>query len=639
MKATIEIALILIFCSGYIFGQVSSHLEIMVTDQSGSTVTDFSCELSKLDSVSITRLKTSNGKVRFSDLDAGEYVLSVESMGFENYSHNLLIKRGANQITIRLDLKKIEEKVDVFENRQEAEYEAAFGGFMTQEQISRLPSEGKEIERELRRIYGEDIIIKVDGFSDGVPDKSKILSIRAVQSAFDAENHEIGYSYVYIQTKVTDQSFTGSIGVDFFDSSLNARNPISIYKLPEREIGYDLNLMGPIKRNRADFSIAFLSSRKISSQDIRAFLPSGEARLEQTKETLFRHFRFDSLVNLPKNHVGKFIYLKGTDRTKGNIEGELNLPERAFQTRWLSDSFRFSESGIVGKKFFNEILFSIDQVSREITPASEKPTVFVIGAFVSGGAGNRARFRHSKLSLKDNFLFSIGGHSFKAGGQLEFESLKDDSWANINGKYTFSDIEAYQRSLPTTYSQALSPRNHRDSNFQLSTYIQSDFRVRKSLGLSAGIRYETQSILRDRNNISPRASFVFSPLSNGGLTIRGGAGIYYVWHNIMNYSFVNARGRDTRSDIILQNPSFPADISNLQEETENLEYWIQDEKLINPYVIYTSLASNWQIDKRQKLRVEYTFQKTLHNFRTRDINVSIDGVQLNRGYRNINLFE
>ena len=48
--------------------------------------------------------------------------------------------------------------------------------------------------------------------------------------------------------------------------------------------------------------------------------------------------------------------------------------------------------------------------------------------------------------------------------------------------------------------------------------------------LSAGLRYEAQTHLGDNINLSPRASFTWSPFKSGSTTFRVGGGIFYDWY-------------------------------------------------------------------------------------------------------------
>ena len=60
-------------------------------------------------------------------------------------------------------------------------------------------------------------------------------------------------------------------------------------------------------------------------------------------------------------------------------------------------------------------------------------------------------------------------------------------------------------------------------------FVQDDWRARKNLTLSAGVRQEFQTHLGDRWNFAPRGGLTWSPFKNGKTTVRAGGGIFYDW--------------------------------------------------------------------------------------------------------------
>jgi hypothetical protein len=64
-------------------------------------------------------------------------------------------------------------------------------------------------------------------------------------------------------------------------------------------------------------------------------------------------------------------------------------------------------------------------------------------------------------------------------------------------------------------------------NTYLGFFAQSDWRMLPNATLSYGLRYETESIIRDRNNWSPRISLAYDPFKSGRTVLRLGGGIFY----------------------------------------------------------------------------------------------------------------
>ena len=66
--------------------------------------------------------------------------------------------------------------------------------------------------------------------------------------------------------------------------------------------------------------------------------------------------------------------------------------------------------------------------------------------------------------------------------------------------------------------------------------MQDDYRLRKNLTISYGVRHEVQNHVDGKFNIAPRLwGFVSSPKKDGSITIRGGAGIFYDWFTAQTF--------------------------------------------------------------------------------------------------------
>ena len=88
-------------------------------------------------------------------------------------------------------------------------------------------------------------------------------------------------------------------------------------------------------------------------------------------------------------------------------------------------------------------------------------------------------------------------------------------------------------------------------------FVQDDWRARKNLTVSAGLRQEFQTHLGDRWNLAPRAGLTWSPFQNGKTTVRAGGGIFYDWLDADTFEQTLRVDGVRQQDLVIRNPGYP----------------------------------------------------------------------------------
>jgi TonB dependent receptor len=640
MRTLIISILFLLLIAKCVFAQ-SITLHLQIVDQNSQFVSNVSVKLKSNNKTVKEITKENPQEIIISKIEQGKYLLEIQAAGFKNYSQEIEIIQGKNDLTIKLELAEVVESVEVDQSEQEKSVDEAFSGFLTKDQIEALSDDPKEMEKELKQIAGDpNAVIKVDGFTGGsLPQKSQIASIRIVRSSFDAENHELGFTYINISSKPGNPRFSGSLSFNFNDESLNARNSFSPERFPEQSKNTTFYINGPIKKNKTNFSILIADIRNFNPQNINAILPTGSLNNSITGKENFTLINTTINQNLSKYHNAKFDYEFVNSSSKNLGVGGFNLADKAFDTNNRSHQLRVSESGYISNKYLNEIRFEFKNETANTLPQNENVGIIVLDSFSRGGAGNFNR--NSKLSFMfaDNLLFGYKNHALKIGLQIEYERRNETSETNKNGTFIFSSLADFNLAKPAIFTQNIANRKVNLSQIQLGVFVQDDWRVKKNLSFSFGLRYELQNNLKDRNNFSPRIGFTWSPLKTGKLTFRGGGGIFYNWLETNNLSTILSNDISQPSETIIINPSFPNPSLGGTSQTLSRSYWQTDANLKNPYIVHISFAAESRLNKRLSLRSGYVYQKGIHQFRGRNINAPIDGIRPNPNFGNITNIE
>ena len=173
----------LIFLTFPQFAQSLETVSITITDPNGDLVTAGVVSVADTTGRKLSELELGKKKPVFS-LATGNYTLEIQSPGFKVYRKDFEVKAGFSNFDVKLELEDIQVNIEVGQTEREKRMEAAMGGFLSQKEIDALPETGEEIKEELKRRYGDDVLIRIDGDFEGsqVPSRSEISSIKVISS-------------------------------------------------------------------------------------------------------------------------------------------------------------------------------------------------------------------------------------------------------------------------------------------------------------------------------------------------------------------------------------------------------------------------------------------------------------------------
>jgi carboxypeptidase family protein len=625
---SVLIAIAMMAGHGLAQSESDSSLRVMVLDPTGAAIVAAKVEVREASGQQRMIETGARGESVFTRLAPGHYKIHVEAEGFEARDlKDFQVRPGRNSVEIKLEIARVSEKVEVTPDEREKKVDprgTSFTNVLTPEQIAQLPDDPEEMEAALRQMAGPGATFRVNGFRGGkLPPKSQIREIRFRMNQYAADTHEPGFFSVDIFTKPGLDSWHGSINLGFRDESLNARNSFAPSRGPEQNRRFGLSVDGPLWPRHTSLSLNADGTDSYDSKTIVAALPDANfaGTFRRPSRTLNLSARIEHA--LTKTHTLHGEYQRNAGRQDNLGVGDFDLPDRAYSSDNTEHLFRLVDSGPLAKRLVNEFRLQArwQQIAR--SPASNSPAVLVLNAFNQGGAQIDGSRRVRELEVGDNSDFAFGKHSLRTGVLLEAFRYHSDERQNANGTFVFASLADFRASRPTTYTQRVGDPLVEFSQYQLGWYLQDDYRVRKNLTASLGLRHEFQTNLDDQNNFAPRFGLSWSPFKDGKTTIRAGAAIFYDWFAAETFEQTLRVDGLRQTEIVVNSPGFPDPFGGGTPGALPPSRIERDPALVMPYLEQASIGVERQLTKSVTVRTNYFYQHGVHLLRGRNINAPI----------------
>ena len=560
----------------------------------------------------------------FTGLQPGAYQVTVTADGFREQVLQVNVRRGNNAATAKMVV-AISEQITVAEQGTDERRDNGFTQTLTADEIDALSDDPDEMAEQLAQMAGPGAQIFVDGFRGGrLPPKDQIQQVRFNSNSFSAEYHEAGMVRVEVITRPGMGGWRGRANFGFRDESLNARNAFSPVKEPTEQQRYNLSFQGPIVKGKTGFSMSVDGNNAFDSRTIRAQSPgdqtvTGLAR--NTTDGLNASFRINHAIS-QGSQVRAEYERRATDR--GNLGvGDFDLPERAYDTEQVNDTFRVRNTRVLGKKVFSELKFEFTSSDSGTLPLSALPTVRVNEAFTAGGAGQSGSRSVREIELAQNFDFTIRRkHAMRAGLLFETSWVTSTQQQNGNGTYVFQSIDAYNLGQPDTYTLRVGDPLVDYSQVRAGWFLQDDVRLGRNLSASVGVRQEIQTQVNDAWNLAPRAAFTWT--ASRKTTVRGGYGIFYDWYDANLYEQTLRVDGQRQYDIIVEDPGFPVISGGGTRLPSSV---IRAASLDQPVIQQASLGLERPLTTWAGLRMDYMWTRGSNTLRSVNVNAPADGVR------------
>ena len=545
------------------------NLIVTVVDPSSAVIPEATVTIAGLEDATkatavLPAKTTPKGVVTFEGLAPGRYSVSAEFPGFETGSlPDIRVRTGDNKHVVVLKIQNLAESLTVARDAQAAGADRgnkAFGVTATQEQIEALSDDPAEMAQQIADISGPDTIIRIDGFEgQQLPPKAQIKSIHVTRDQFAAETEQPGSTFVDVVTQPGIGPIRGTANLSFRDGSMSAKSPFTETKGPEQLKGFGFNVGGAMVKEKSNFSLSVNGQNQYTTPNLSVALPNQTRFDVLNARQHFDNVNISALVDyaLTRDQTLRFGYSQNNNKRSNLGIGNYDLPERAFRQDNNRYTFRALEAGPIGRRMFINTRFTMSWMDFGSRSDTEARTIVVQDAFTQGGAQQAGRVHGKNLTFASDVDYIRGRHSWRGGTQVYADWYRANLNNNYLGTYTFADNDAFLAGRPLLYTQSIGDPSLSFFHARIGAYFQDDYRPKKGLTLSPGVRYSYQTRVNDLAAFEPRLGVTWAPTKSGNTTLRASAGIFHGWLDPGIWWQTVRYDGDHQREVVISNPPFP----------------------------------------------------------------------------------
>jgi hypothetical protein len=652
------------------YAQVRGELRGQILDPSGAVVRGASVRVTQEPSGPSRSARSDGaGRFRIDGLNPARYQVTVQAKGFKTTTQGAELSpaRGIVSLSVHLTIATQSQQIVVQSNNASLQLSPesnASAVVVAGKDLDSLSDDPDELQNQLQALAGPSVgpdggEIYIDGFIGGdLPPKSAIREIRVNANPFSVQNDRLGYGRIDIFTKPGAQKYHGSASTEFNDARMNALSTFLSNATGPPPAYHtwltDASLGGPLGKD-ASFFFAFqrrnIDRANLVNTDI---LDSSfnvvpyVASVDNPRVLTDVNPRIDVQLG-PKNTLAvDYEYFRIGENNDG-VDTQ-SLPSTAYDAARYHHSLRIMDSQTLNANVVNQINFQYLHFHNTENPLNATPSIDVLGAFLDGGSTDGMLQRYeSHYEFQDYVTVEHGRHLLQFGGFLRNVRRREDANANFNGTFTFNSLAEYQeteKALAAGQSMAqIQAAGYGPSQFNITAgnlgasvnridaalYVGDDWKVSPRLTASYGLRFETENVISDHADWTPRLglSWALGKGSQPKTVLRAGWGLFYERFDD-DQMIIAARlnGTNQTTWIVNQPQFFPnaPPLSSLSASAQSLPtvYRIAP-NLRSPYDMDTAVSVERQVTPNATASLTYLNSRGEHEFLTNDVNAPLSG--------------
>jgi hypothetical protein len=476
-----------------------------------------------------------------------------------------------------------------------------------------------------------------------------IREFQIVTSGGIAEFGRASGGVVNVVTQSGTNELRGRLYGYLRNQRFDARNPLAPSKDPLTQAQYGATLGGPLRRDRTFFFANFEQTRRNDSNVI-TISPANVAAINSRLKAVgykgspvetgvvpggYDSTNFFARVDhkfSDSNQLAARYSLYQISALNARNLGGLNAVSRGSGIGDRDQTVALNDVATLTPTVVNEARFQFTR-SRLDAPVNDPtgPAVNISGVANFGTATFSPLARATSLTeLSDSVSAQRGSHSVKVGADFLHNRIDILFPGAVQGVYNFSSLANFLSGNYTNFQQAFGAPSQLQSNPNAGAFAQDEWRVRPSLTINAGLRYDVQflpaPVTTDANNVAPRLGVAYAP-GDHKTVVRAGFGIYF--DRIPLRATSNALQRDGSKYLVAQlaptdsgAPAFPNVLASLPANLPTRPNITRvDPNIKSSYSEQANLQIERELPGGASLSVGYLHLRGLHLILSRNVNV------------------
>ena len=650
------------------------------------------------------------GSYRLSELPPGRYTVRVEMPAFAMVERQSVALALGGNLTLNIDLHLASLQVSVTVSSQAPLIETSQKSLETNispAEVDDLPVKGRQFvdlallapgvtvdtasansatdsisfggfNEQFKSLWleGIDINDEVTGGGSGLSNASRhtfsqesVQEFQIVANQYSVEFGRSGSGVINILTKSGTNRVSGRGYYFLRDDAFDQPNAFATGKVPFRQQQFGGTLGGPIIKDRVHYFGSY--ERQIYDDVVTVNVPAFVVPLMKDPRTevprgLRQHNVFGKVTATlsPRHYVSATGMYGNQDRTAqdlgGNIAGDGGFNEKARDV-YLAGAV----TSIFTNNFTNQLRLAYSDAVKDRFPSGDPGPRIIFPSISFGQATNfpqtREQLNYIVMNTANYHLDGgAGTHDFKGGFEINLSRGPRTINTAFNGEFLFLQDRLPEPGVLSTYPARYrtatgSGALDRDVDM-FAFFLEDNWRARRGLTLSAGVRYDLQFLRgdlageavptdipaeqfwarfvdgdmsgrnwmaypNDFNNVGPRVGFAWDPRDNGRMVVRGGYGVFFdqIWTNdtgnvVQNYPNVFTRqlANDVRVTAV-PNTFFPnAPPASLLSATGSTSVQVPNPGAESPSTQQSSIGIQRQIAANTSVSADYIHVLGLH---------------------------